>query len=473
MNKCDGESINVNNKERNHHQPDLLAQLIDTEAKIKELEQQQKQYEKQIKHMYKSNTWQKTGWLRKAYALVTGKAGRKQAAYIHYLETQLEATLEQLYATKELLSEQMVHNPGLSQYQIIDVIKEKKREGLLMDYLDKLIVHKQVLENNYNKALTYAARTFMKEQPAFRNHVYEQVLQGLKIEDIPEFMIRAGLDEESIPLVSTASYRASLNMRMRQYQWMGSLPEWSLDDKQEAYAFMDQLDIRRPWTSEHSFPLSDMPQHTQVAIKPVDGAGSRGVYLVRANDDIIDLKRANSIKSWNDLKTAMQEDLDSGWVEKDEWFMEELIFENKLEKQAASDVKFYCFYGKVGVILEIKRYPELAYCWWTADGQRIHTGKYEDELFKGQGVSKQELQLAANLSLEIPAPFIRIDFLRSEDGLVFGEFTPKPGNYDGFDQQTDQWLGDLFLEAEGRLSQDLLNGKSFEAFRRKMETTQQ
>jgi hypothetical protein len=65
------------------------------------------------------------------------------------------------------------------------------------------------------------------------------------------------------------------------------------------------------------------------------------------------------------------------------------------------------------------------------------------------------------MSKEIPTPFIRIDFLKTEKELVFGEFTPKPGNYDEFDQSTNQWLGDYFLEAEGRLMADLLHGKQF------------
>src|SRR5699024_12747322 len=66
-------------------------------------------------------------------------------------------------------------------------------------------------------------------------------------------------------------------------------------------------------------------------------------------------------------------------------------------------------------------------CWWTACGERIRTGKYGDDLFVGEGVTGEEGEMAAALSAKIPAPFIRIDFLRSDNGLVFGEFTSKPG----------------------------------------------
>ena len=114
--------------------------------------------------------------------------------------------------------------------------------------------------------------------------------------------------------------------------------------------------------------------------------------------------------------------------------------------------------------MEISRYPELKYCWWTVNGERVRTGKYNNDLFKGKGCTEEEIELANQISLTIPAPFIRIDFLRSNNGLVFGEFTPKPGNYDEFDEATDKWLGDYFMEAEGRLLQDLLNGKKFSYF---------
>src|SRR5699024_340527 len=134
-------------------------------------------------------------------------------------------------------------------------------------------------------------------------------------------------------------------------------------------------------------------------------------------------------------------------------------------KVPARDIKFYCFYGKVGLILEITRFPERNHCWWTVTGERVRTGKYDEDLFKGEGVSWEEIDLARNISLKIPAPFIRIDFLRSEKGLIFGEFAPKPGNYDEFDELTDKWMGDYFLEAQGRLMNDLLKGKVFQEYK--------
>src|SRR5699024_1225315 len=103
---------------------------------------------------------------------------------------------------------------------------------------------------------------------------------------------------------------------------------------------------------------------------------------------------------------------------------------------------------------------------WTATGERDRAGKYDEDLFKGKGVSKHEIEIVSDLSLQIPAPFIRIDFLRSSDGMIFGEFTPKTGNDDEFDGRTDQRLGEYYMESERRLTNDLLNGKPFTEYKR-------
>src|SRR5699024_9176705 len=136
-------------------------------------------------------------------------------------------------------------------------------------------------------------------------------------------------------------------------------------------------------------------------------------------------------------------------------------------------LNFYSLYGKVGLILEIVRDPEIRHTWWTRDGKRIGTGKYDATLFAGQGVTESEIEQVERLSNAIPAPFMRIDFLQSESGLVFGEFTPKPGNYDDFDKATDAWLGDYFVQAEGRLINDLLNGKKFTEYKQFIEVIEE
>src|SRR5690606_29992026 len=107
---------------------------------------------------------------------------------------------------------------------------------------------------------------------------------------------------------------------------------------------------------------------------------------------------------------------------------------------------------------------KVSYAWWNRDGTSCDTGKYRKDLMKGSGLLASDVELAEQVSGAVPAPFLRIDFLRSATGLVFGEFTPRPGGYDQFNDETDERLGRAFSLAEGRLVADLLRGKRFDEF---------
>src|SRR5699024_9072237 len=161
--------------------------------------------------------------------------------------------------------------------------------------------------------------------------------------------------------------------------------------------------------------LKNIPQREGIVVKPSDGAGARGVYLIHRLDYIYDVKNSKVLTSFEALMTSMQNDLHAGAVEEDDWMVEEIIYENKESLKPARDLKFYMFYGKVGVVLEIVRDPEVRHCLWNCNGERILTGKYEESLFRGEGITLEEISMVESLSEEIPAPFLRIDFLTSEN----------------------------------------------------------
>jgi hypothetical protein len=448
------------NQHQNHHEnEELLKRLLEVEAAIKNSEREIAASEKRIDQIKKSNTYKRTGFLRKLFK------SNSTSPSLEEIQKELLQVKESLIEAEDTLAYLKLKQETYDYDRIWRMMRESKTEGEIIDLIESVIKDYRIATANYVAMIHATARLFMDEKEAYRKLVYPKLLSGLHIEDIPEFMVRSGFSDDQLPLKDASSFRASLTMRMREYQLHGSLPEMILDDKKTAYQFAEMLNIPTPELSEENYSYDEIPEATGVAIKPVDGAGARGVYLVYGNDDIIDIKQSKKIANWHVLRKDMERDLISGRVSRDEWFTEELIFEDKQEKIPARDIKFYCFYGKVGLILEIIRYPELEYCWWTATGKRIATGKYEASLFKGKGVTEEEIQGVERISREIPAPFIRIDFLRSDTGLIFGEFTPKPGNYDEFNRETDQWLGDYFLEAQGRLTNDLLNGKEFNHFK--------
>ncbi|QDI91612.1 teichuronopeptide biosynthesis [Salicibibacter halophilus] len=387
------------------------------------------------------------------------------------LEKEIASLRQQLRTEKKQASSTIVDWQNLDQEQLENSLQKIKEDGHMLDYLQDLIMKRNIHDKNYRSALKYSALLYGNDQVAAKHKIYQTLLDGLKIEEVPEVLIRSKSDQkdDTVPLQKIASFSASLTLQAGIRQLEAFRPEWELDDKTMAYTFIDELGVRRPWVAEEQFSYTTIPKKEGIVIKPVYGAGSRGVYIVFAFNRIQDVKRSRILNSWDAFQASMQEDITSGRVLDDQWLAEELLYENNETQTPARDIKFYCFYGKVGLILEIRRYPKVEYCWWTADGERVHTGKYEGKLFEGDGVSPEQVDLAASISSEIPAPFIRIDFLKTEEGLVFGEFAAKPGNYDEFDQHTDRRLGNEFLEAQGRLLTDLLKRKSFGHFKASLE----
>ncbi|PYZ92544.1 teichuronopeptide biosynthesis [Salipaludibacillus keqinensis] len=349
--------------------------------------------------------------------------------------------------------------------QWIKLVSTAYANGDVIDCLEEIIQLKQKNNHDFNEALYHSMKEAAKEENEIKWFVYTKILSGLNVNEVPEFLLRGMEDQQTVSLAPVSSFRSCLTTRLRRRQLGEDLPEWQLDDKSTGYRFAKEHSFTVPQVNEQVFTLDSVPKQAGIVIKPHNGAGARGVYLLVNENRILDVKRSEVLSGWGELTANMREDLKLNWVHQDEWRTEQLYFIDDEQTEPARDLKFYSFYGKVALILEVKRFPEPTYCWWSPDGSRVHTGKYENKLMAGEGFSNEDLLKVEALSKKIPAPFCRIDFLKTSQGLVFGEVTPKPGNYDHFDDNTDQILGEYFLEAEGRLQRDLLQGKKFLEFR--------
>ncbi|WP_078594227.1 ATP-grasp fold amidoligase family protein [Evansella clarkii] len=381
------------------------------------------------------------------------------------LKVKLDASFQENKEQEKQKKHLQLQLQELDGADLTDIIKQSKDEGEIIEVLDLIIRNRASLNEDYTNALKFAAKSYINTEKNIKYMIYEKVLKGLQLEEIPEFITREAEKEPGLPLNEVSSFKSNLTRRLRLLRLGKTLPEWILDNKSVAYSFIDNLKIRRPWVSDEIYKFTELPKHDGIVIKPRDGAGSRGVYLLSSLEEIQDVKRSQTLNGWEELETFVKEDFSLGWVDKDEWIIEELVYETIDKKIPARDIKFYCFYGKVGLILEVVRYPEVKYCWWSPEGALTDTGKYKDQLFEGNGVTAEHIKQAEKISLEIPAPFVRIDFLKTGDELVFGEFTPKPGNYDHFNHYYDKLLGDYILEAEHRLVNDLLSGKQFQNYK--------
>lgn len=238
---------------------------------------------------------------------------------------------------------------------------------------------------------------------------------------------------------------------------------WILDDKLSAYRFASDLGLEVPIKRLEAVPHEQLDLSRGTVVKPLAGVMSRGVYII-ADDVITDLPHNRTLSSVDELRQSLAQDVASGEIPEDSWIEERLILSDHDCTAPARDIKFYCFYGVVGLALETVRMPEVRRCWYDRNGETTRTGKYASLEFTGHGVPEGYIELAETISQRVPAPFLRIDFLASPDGPVLNEFTPKPGGASQFNAATDRRLGNLMVSSAGRLHTDLLNGKAFPEF---------
>lgn len=303
------------------------------------------------------------------------------------------------------------------------------------------------------------------------------VLRSAKPETVTS-SIYSVAKRNKLVLDGMASFRRSISIRHYARQLQHWEREWVLNDKMVGLYFANQMGIDTP----RIHARATLPECVAVCregnmvLKPENGAGSRYVYLVHSDDAVYSVKDSR----WTDLSAVngyLANEIKLGKV-KDSWIVEDLLLETSRDgsRTPSRDLKFYCFYGKCGLILEIRREPRIEYCFWMPDGRQVVTGKYESEHFAGDGATPAQIQLVEDLSREIPAPFMRIDFLKSDQsvtGMLLGEFTPSPGTYEDFNEEFDRYLGTQFCMAEERLFRDLIAGKTFAFFRDKAPTRQQ
>ncbi|WP_459937860.1 ATP-grasp fold amidoligase family protein [Desulfonatronum parangueonense] len=129
---------------------------------------------------------------------------------------------------------------------------------------------------------------------------------------------------------------------------------------------------------------------------------------IENNFKIYAIKDKKSMSSFDNLIVEIDSILNKNIIKKDRWIVEEYI---TLSGQPANDLKFYCFYGEVALVRE-RRQSDLKSCWYNDAGAIVDAGIYEQ--YKGNGIDVDFIQIAANISKQIPLPSIRIDFLKQE-----------------------------------------------------------
>lgn len=285
-----------------------------------------------------------------------------------------------------------------------------------------------------------------------------EILFGQDIQHLKPRRPRPALDHKPAP-----SFKNQIHLESRKSFRSPEYSAWLLDIKTNTYRFADLLGVATPAMELDPVPLAKLPLEYGTVVKPLTGVMSQGVYLVE-HGRILDLPNNQIIGSIDELRVSMQSKIDSGQVRSDQWIRERLIQSDHAPTEPARDLKFYAFYGRIHLALETIRSPEVVRCWYDISENRIDTGKYTTNLFKGNGIPQEYFEIAEMISERVPAPFARIDLLASPDGPVINEITPKPGGSHLFAESVDRQLGDWLIAADARLRIDLLNGKQFSEF---------
>nr|WP_298410323.1 ATP-grasp fold amidoligase family protein [uncultured Halomonas sp.] len=308
----------------------------------------------------------------------------------------------------------------------------------------------RALKEQKSKLVNSLLNDLNKSSEKNKKDLLEKLSSFIYIDDYTERLTRI-LNQSSVPLYRVASFERSLVQSTRRRQLHRYSPAWNLNNKRKAYSFIDDLGILRPEVYQEKTKFKNLTIRPGMVLKPENGSSSHGVYIIGEGGISYEVKTGNYFSSLEEVSNRIEELLKNKIVGSDSWFLEEFIGEfDKGICRPARDLKFYCFFGKVGFVLEVDRSGVARYCDWMPDGSPANTG-LPNKNFIGDGFSSHEMDVASYVSKHIHEPFMRIDFLKCGKNFIFGEFTPRPGQFNYFNDSFDRYLGEMYLEAEGRL----------------------
>lgn len=335
----------------------------------------------------------------------------------------------------------------------------------------RLADHREAAMTEYRVLVEHLRKKYHKKE---ENDVslYEQAVPVLSIDELTHLdlvMIARHLRQ---PLTHADSYFRKIVERRRKKQ-LGAVPERFLGiGKEQDQLFADVLGVRMP-EIHYVGPLDDIPHmlRTNTLLKPVSGSGSKGAYYLFGSDRIHGIQHSNALTSWDDMRAEIAGQFGHDRLADPIWQVQELIYEEG--GRPARDMKFWSFYGRIGLIQEVSRHPIKEYQFFNLDGTLAVAGQDHYPRFKDPadtvtdkgGLSDEKLKHVCWLSQQIPAPFMRIDFLNAPDELIFLEFSAAPGMSNTVSAEYDELLGRCYEEAEMRLVSDLLDGKTFAGWR--------
>lgn len=239
-------------------------------------------------------------------------------------------------------------------------------------------------------------------------------------------------------------------------------PVWSINAKQDAYRWVDEMGVRRPALLADVDSVDELDWEalpTRFVLKPNTGAGGHGVLLLeRHASGYRDVLRS-SLRSRGDVADELRVLAQRGAVSR-RLLVEEMVEDPQRPGQAPVDWKVYTFFGSVGMVLArspgIDRQGRQHPQWRVFDASwrdlgDVYAGHPPTATIPVPVHARELVELAARLSAAVPRPFLRVDLYDDVAGPVFGEITPEPGGRQRLRRDVDRALGELWENAEARL----------------------
>lgn len=235
------------------------------------------------------------------------------------------------------------------------------------------------------------------------------------LSEIGEFYPSRYINQKMIGSVAANNYGASYQssiaslIRFKKYlRGCGVVLAPGGNDKNHDKAFAEALGVPTPQRYHDSVIFNDLEIIEDSIIKPMSGSSSRNVFYIK-NGCVVEVKNK---KKYKNLQSVFQSFSPRLGGANHRWIQEELIVNNK---KPASDIKLFCFYGKVGLILEVDRNSEnnAINCFYDSMGNVVEVGQKNVKNFVGKGVEKTVIEYAEKISANSPVPFLRIDFYQA------------------------------------------------------------
>ena len=302
--------------------------------------------------------------------------------------------------------------------------------------------------------------------------IYRAALDGVPARDLARPDVTDIARIQKAPLTQVDSFWYSLLARRRKKQ-LGLMPEKYIGvTKDRDWEFVTSLGVAVPRVL-FTGRFGDIPAHlrSSTVIKPLAAADSKGVFLAWPDGTLFSVFSSELLSGWEAMAPMLATQVGVSDPHDVDVQVQELVFEGP--DRPARDFKFYTFYGEIGMFSEVSRYPTKQFAYFNPDLTVADCGREHEPRFRDPadtiadkcGLTASEVELVKRISLEIPAPFMRIDMLRGESELVFCEFSSSPGASDTLSPEYDRILGRFYHQAEVRLQNDLLRGKRFEPWR--------